>query len=209
MLSASATAWAGIPTFCDRADKRHAPRTRTACCASRPSSDELGRSGSDVALVARSGLDLDRFGLRYSHAGVALKDKRERAVVGAPALLRLRRSAGRACSTRAWPASCSAPTSPTQGYVSLVLLPRRAGRALLERAALDNAARPRAAGRDLQRQRLPLQHPLPELQPVGGGADRVRVGPPRPGAIPRAPARRRGCARKAMRPRPSTFRRTG
>ena len=36
--------------------------------------DELAASGQDVALVARSGLDLRRLDVRYSHEGVALKD---------------------------------------------------------------------------------------------------------------------------------------
>ena len=36
--------------------------------------DELTASGQDVALVARSGLDLHRLDVRYSHEGVALKD---------------------------------------------------------------------------------------------------------------------------------------
>ena len=35
--------------------------------------EELDASGGAVALVARSGLDLGRFGVRYSHAGVSLK----------------------------------------------------------------------------------------------------------------------------------------
>ena len=35
---------------------------------------ELADSGQDVALIARSGLDLHRLGVRYSHEGVALKD---------------------------------------------------------------------------------------------------------------------------------------
>jgi hypothetical protein len=35
--------------------------------------DELERSGHGVALVSRAGTDLSRFGLRYSHAGLALK----------------------------------------------------------------------------------------------------------------------------------------
>ena len=35
--------------------------------------EELDESGETVALVSRSGLDLTRFGLRYSHAGVSLK----------------------------------------------------------------------------------------------------------------------------------------
>lgn len=34
--------------------------------------EALNRSGGEVALVARSGLDLDRFGIRYSHTGIAL-----------------------------------------------------------------------------------------------------------------------------------------
>jgi hypothetical protein len=35
---------------------------------------ELDRSGDALALIARSGLALDRFGLRYSHAGISLRD---------------------------------------------------------------------------------------------------------------------------------------
>src|SRR4051812_21756679 len=35
---------------------------------------ELARSGANTALVSRSGLDLRRFNMRYSHAGVSLKD---------------------------------------------------------------------------------------------------------------------------------------
>ncbi|MFM1987701.1 MAG: hypothetical protein RJA99_658 [Pseudomonadota bacterium] len=34
----------------------------------------LEASGASAALVARSGLDLARFGMRYSHAGIALRD---------------------------------------------------------------------------------------------------------------------------------------
>jgi hypothetical protein len=37
---------------------------------------ELERSGRGVALIARSGIDLTRFGFRMSHAGVALKASR-------------------------------------------------------------------------------------------------------------------------------------
>ncbi|SEK87463.1 hypothetical protein SAMN05216359_103427 [Roseateles sp. YR242] len=38
---------------------------------------ELDRSGSSTALVSRAGTDLRRFGIRYSHAGLALKDNPE------------------------------------------------------------------------------------------------------------------------------------
>ena len=34
----------------------------------------LDASGAALALVARSGLDLQRFGMRYSHAGISLRD---------------------------------------------------------------------------------------------------------------------------------------
>jgi hypothetical protein len=36
--------------------------------------DELAASGQDVVLIARSGLDLHKLDVRYSHEGVALKD---------------------------------------------------------------------------------------------------------------------------------------
>lgn len=35
--------------------------------------EELDGSGETVALIARSGLDLSRFGVRYSHTGISLK----------------------------------------------------------------------------------------------------------------------------------------
>ena len=34
---------------------------------------ELEKSGQRVALISRSGIDLSRFAVRYSHAGVSLK----------------------------------------------------------------------------------------------------------------------------------------
>ena len=37
----------------------------------------LQASGEDVALIGRSGMDLSRFGLRYSHAGVLLRSEGE------------------------------------------------------------------------------------------------------------------------------------
>ena len=35
--------------------------------------DEIDASGEQVALIARSGIDLRRFGIRFSHSGIALK----------------------------------------------------------------------------------------------------------------------------------------
>lgn len=84
--------------------------------------DELAASGQDVALVARSGLDLHRLDVRYSHEGVALKD-----------------NDGRPWSVRELYYSCEdhrprvfdegltgfllGTDDPVDGYVSLVFLP--------------------------------------------------------------------------------------
>ncbi|HEY1392705.1 MAG TPA: DUF2145 domain-containing protein, partial [Methylibium sp.] len=38
--------------------------------------DELEKSGQSLVLITRSGLDLSRFGVRYSHAGLSLKASR-------------------------------------------------------------------------------------------------------------------------------------
>jgi hypothetical protein len=68
LLCASAGAWAGLPTFCDRADKVTAADQDRVLRFAAAVKDELARSGSSLALVARAGLDLSRFGLLYSHA---------------------------------------------------------------------------------------------------------------------------------------------
>jgi len=98
---------------------------------------ELEASGHDVALIARSGIDLSRFGIRYSHAGVSLKG-----------------SANAPWSVRQLYFSCDegrprlydqglagfllATDDASLGYVSLVWVPREQA-AALERAVLDNA----------------------------------------------------------------------
>jgi hypothetical protein len=134
MLCASAAASAGIPTFCERgkqvgaADQDRVLRFAGAVKA------ELERSGQPVALISRAGLDLSRFGLLYSHAGVALKE------------------ADKAWNVRQLYYACeeSRPRlfdqgvagfalgadAPGQGHVSLVFLDDENG-ALLERAAED------------------------------------------------------------------------
>jgi hypothetical protein len=84
--------------------------------------DELAASGQDVVLVARSGLDLHRLDVRYSHEAVALKD-----------------NDGRPWSVRELYYSCEdhrprvfdegltgfllGTDDPDNGYVSLVFLP--------------------------------------------------------------------------------------
>ncbi len=59
--------------FCDRPVKVTAAEQDRALRFSAVVKEELERSGATAAVVSRAGLDLARFGLRYSHAGVALK----------------------------------------------------------------------------------------------------------------------------------------
>jgi hypothetical protein len=189
-------AWAGIPTFCERGKEVGAADQDRVLRFAGAVKRELERSGQPVALISRAGLDLSRFGLLYSHAGIALKDN-PAALDRAPAVLRLRRIA-------------SAPVRPGRGR--LRARRRRAGTRATCRWSSSmtkrRAARTRrrgqapgagAAGRPVQRQRLRLRHPLPELQSVGRG-DARRAWGRLDGPGPRASARRTGCANKAMRP---------
>lgn len=73
-LGATAVARAESLRFCDRpapADLRQQDRLLQFAAIVK---QQLDRSGRPAALVARSGLDLARFGLRYSHAGISLRD---------------------------------------------------------------------------------------------------------------------------------------
>ena len=135
LLSASATAWAGIPTFCDRADKVTAADQDRVLRFAAAVKDELTRSGSSLALVARAGLDLSRFGLLYSHAGIALKDN-----PGGPWAVRQLYYACEESRPRLFDQGMSGfvlgADAPTHGHVAL-LFPPAAESAQLEHAALD------------------------------------------------------------------------
>lgn len=97
--------------------------------------DELDRSGASVALVSRSGLDLDYFGHRYSHAGVSL-----RAHGDTPWAVRQLYFSCEERVPRLFDQGMSAfvlgMQRPERGYVSIVLLPAEA-EASLARAAID------------------------------------------------------------------------
>ena len=100
--------------------------------------DTLAASGAPLALVSRSGTDLSRLGLRYSHAGVALAQGLER-----PWEVR---QLYYACSEgqprlfdQGLAGFIAGTDNPRVGFVSLLLLPPEA--APLADAALD---RPRA-----------------------------------------------------------------
>lgn len=97
---------------------------------------ELERSGQTIALVARSGLALQRFGQRYSHAGVSLK--------ASPNTTWSVRQLYYACDEqrpRIFDQGMSGfvlgVNDPSEGYISILLLPGDAATAL-EQAALDD-----------------------------------------------------------------------
>ena len=101
--------------------------------------DELGASGTRAAVVSRSGLDLTRFGLRFSHAGLALADG-----AGMPWAVRQLYYDCDEGRPRLFDQGLSGFVSgtddPSVGFISLLLLPDAAAAALAD-AALD---RPRA-----------------------------------------------------------------
>jgi len=127
--------------YCDRAAALDAAQQDRLLRFAAEVKHELEASGDAVALVARSGLNLSRVGLRYSHAGVLLREGSD---------------AGAAWSVRQLYYACdegvprlydqglagfvSGTDDPALGYVSIVLLPRDAAAALAA-AARD---RPRA-----------------------------------------------------------------
>ena len=98
---------------------------------------ELDASGARAALVARSGLNLARLGIRYSHGGVSLKGS-----ANAPWSVRQLYFACDEGRSRLFdqglPGFMLGTDDPSLGYLSIVLLPEPA-QAALERAALDDA----------------------------------------------------------------------
>jgi hypothetical protein len=97
---------------------------------------ELEQSGQRLALISRSGLDLARFGMRYSHAGLSLK-----ASANAPWSVRQLYYACDEQKPRVYDQGIAGfllgLDDPSAGYVSVVLMPQAAADAL-ERAVLDD-----------------------------------------------------------------------
>lgn len=122
--------------FCDRAAPMTARQQDRLLRFAALIKQELDRSGETVALVARSGLDLGRFGLRYSHAGVSLK-----ASGNAPWSVRQLYYACDEQRPRLYDQGLSGflfgTDDPAVGYVSIVF-PGGTAAASLERTALDN-----------------------------------------------------------------------
>ena len=73
-LMAGGIAQAGVPRLCEQGVELSAQQKDRRLQLVAQLKQELQRSGQAVALVARSGVDLARFELRDSHAGIALRD---------------------------------------------------------------------------------------------------------------------------------------
>ena len=97
---------------------------------------ELEASGQPLALVSRSGLDLRRFGQRYSHAGIGLRDSG-----GLPWAVRQLYYACDERRPRLFDQGLSGfvmgTDDPDTGFLSIVLLPEGAARDALLATATD------------------------------------------------------------------------
>lgn len=96
---------------------------------------ELERSGSRVALIARSGLNLRWFGMRYSHAGLSLAGNTDTPWAVRQLYFSCDEQAPRIFD-QGLPAFVLGTENPDLGFISLVTLPEEDG-AKLEPVALD------------------------------------------------------------------------
>jgi hypothetical protein len=123
--------------FCDSAQALSAAQQDKLLRFAAVVRQELDASGEAVALVSRTGVDLQRFGLRYSHAGISLK-----ASGNTPWSVRQLYYACSEHRPRLYDQGLAGflfgNDDPVFGYVSIVLLPQPEA-AGLEQAALDNA----------------------------------------------------------------------
>ncbi|MBC7481892.1 MAG: DUF2145 domain-containing protein [Rhizobacter sp.] len=122
--------------FCDRPAALSAGQQDTLFRFGAIVKEALDVSGQGVALIARSGLDLSRFGMRYSHAGFSL-----RASPNSPWSVRQLYYACDEQKPRIYDQGLAGfllgSDAPDIGYLSVVFLPAEAA-IELERAALDD-----------------------------------------------------------------------
>jgi hypothetical protein len=127
---------AGVTRFCDRQAELSAQQQDTLLRFGGVIKSELDQSGGAVAILSRSGLDLSRFKVRYSHAGVSLKQSGN-----TPWSVRQLYYACDEKKPRIFDQGIAGflmgTDDPSIGYVSMLLLPADAA-ASLERTALDD-----------------------------------------------------------------------
>ena len=131
----AAAGQAGVLRYCDAAAELTTAQQATLFRFGAVVRDTLERSGHDIALIARSGLDLSRFDQRYSHAGLSL-----RASPNAPWSVRQLYYDCDERRPRLFDQGIAGfvlgSVDPSAGYVSVLLLPPAAALPL-ERAAQD------------------------------------------------------------------------
>ena len=143
LLGLCASAWspwgacqAAALRFCDRPAELSAGQQDMLFRFGAIVKEALDASGQGVALIARSGLDLSRFGMRYSHAGFSLK-----ASPNSPWSVRQLYYACDEQKPRIYDQGLAGfllgSDAPDIGYLSIVFVPAEAA-AELERAALDD-----------------------------------------------------------------------
>ncbi|RQP26881.1 DUF2145 domain-containing protein [Piscinibacter terrae] len=135
-LAGAGACEAGVTRFCDKPAEMSPQQQDTLLRMGALIKKELDASGTSVAIVSRSGLDLSRFGVRYSHAGVSLK-----ASGNTPWSVRQLYYACDEKRPRVYDQGIAGflmgTDDPGLGFVSIVFLPQEAA-APLERAALDD-----------------------------------------------------------------------
>ncbi|MGZ5183022.1 MAG: DUF2145 domain-containing protein [Ramlibacter sp.] len=134
-LFASAQACAGMLVFCERGKEVTAADQDRVLRFAGAVKRELERAGEPVALISRAGLDLSRFDLLYSHAGLALKDDADGAWNVRQLYYACDESRPRIFDQGVAGFALGAD-APGKGHVSLVF-PGADDGALLERAARD------------------------------------------------------------------------
>ncbi|MEO8279945.1 MAG: DUF2145 domain-containing protein [Ideonella sp.] len=134
-----ASAQAGALRFCDRAADPDADQKDRIFRFGAIVKAQLEASGHRLALISRSGLDLQRFGVRYSHSGVSLK-----AGNGTPWSVRQLYFACDEQRPRIFDQGVSGfllgMDDPSIGYVSMILLPAEAESALEHSVTDDRRA---------------------------------------------------------------------
>ena len=143
---ASASLRASLPDFCERATDISAAEQDRVLRFAGIVKGELERSGERVALIARAGLDLSRFGLLYSHAGIALKE----APAGAWAVRQLYYACDESrprLFDQGVPGFALGAEAPSRGHISLVFLPQEDSARLRQAAADKHLALALLAGK--------------------------------------------------------------
>ena len=129
------TAQAASVQFCDRPAAINAGQQDKLLRFAALVRQQLDRSGRNVALISRSGLDLSRFDIRYSHAGILLKADTDSAWAVRQLYYACEESRPRIFDQGVAGFLLGADR-PSIGHVSIVLLPEAEG-AALARSSLD------------------------------------------------------------------------